>query len=69
MPSPEHPVGSAEPLPVCDAWGGNGVACGGCERGAAVLATADGCGSAGRGNGRHPEVHSKRRVEMVTCKT
>lgn len=64
--SPEHSAGFAESLPVCGPRGGDSVACGGCERGATLLAAADGRGSAGRGNGCYSEVHPKCRVEMVT---
>lgn len=63
---PECLAGFAEPRPVCSPWHGDSVASGGCERGASLLAAADGCGAVGRGNGRHLEVHQKRRVEMVT---
>lgn len=66
MPSPERPAGCAQSLPVCGARPGDGVPCRGCYRGAALLAAADGRGCAGRGNGRHPEVHPQRGVEMVT---
>lgn len=69
MSSPERLAGFAEPLPVCGAWGGDGVARGGGEGGAALLAAADGRGSAWCGNGCHPKVHPKRRVEMVTLNT
>lgn len=64
--SPERPAGPAESLPVCGPRGGDRVARGGRQRGAALLAAADGRGSAGRGDGRHREVHTQRRVEMVT---
>lgn len=62
----ERPPGSAEPLPVSDPRGGDGVARGGRRTGAPVLAAADGRGPAGPGNGRHAQVHPERGVEMVT---
>lgn len=68
MPSPEHTAGFAESLPLCCPRGGDGVACGGCQRGATLLAAADRCGSARRGNGRHSQVHPQGRVEMVTSR-
>lgn len=60
MPFPERPAGCAQSLPVRGARPGDGVACRGRQRGAALLAAADGRGSAGRGNGRHAEVHPQR---------
>lgn len=65
MSSSERPAGSAEPFPVCDPRGGDRVARGDRQTGATLLAAADGRGSAGPGNGRHSQVHPKRRVEMV----
>lgn len=60
MSAPERPAGFAESLPVCSPWGGDSVASGGCEGGAPLLDAADGCGSAGSGNGRHSEMHPER---------
>lgn len=59
MPSPERPAGSAQPFPVCDPRGGDGVARGGHQTGATLLAAADGRGTAGPGNGHHTQVHSE----------
>lgn len=69
MSSPECPAGFAESLPVCGPWGGDSVARGGRQRGATLLAAADGRGSAGRGDGCHAEVHPKRGVEMVAFRS
>lgn len=60
MSPPECPTGFAESLPVCCPRGGDSVACGSRQRGAALLAAADGRGSAGCRNGDHSEVHPKR---------
>ncbi len=60
MPGSEHPVGSSESLPVCGAWHPDGVACGGGDRRALLLAAADGCGIAGGGDGHHYQIHTQR---------
>lgn len=57
---PDCPAGFAESLPVRGPRRGDSVACGGRQRGASLLAAADGRGSAGRGDGRHSEVHPER---------
>lgn len=60
VPPPERPAGSAEPVPVCHPRRGDGVARGGRQAGAALLAAADGRGPAGPGNGRDSQVHPER---------
>lgn len=58
VPGSEHLIGFSESLPVRGAWRPNGVACGGSDRRALLLAAADGCGTARGRDGSHNQTHT-----------